>query len=428
MPENTAYKIVCDLYRKNRNFCSSDYDHCLQYLNDLLPLRIYDYTSNDIFNGWEIPPKWDLIKGTISRDGKTIFEAHHPLQIIGLSKPFQGTVSCEMLKQNLHFDHRDPLSTPYHFRQNYRPWDRDWGFCVTKNFYDSLQPGSYEIDIQTAESPGHLKIAEHVIRGSVPDAIAFVAHLDHPGMANDDLAGVAVGVEFFRRLSKQKLKFSYKLVLVQEIIGSIYYLGQPPYGGKDVIESCFLEMLGSKTELAIQKSRKGDTQLEKALEKVIQQQGLKYRIGPFKAVISNDEPVWESYEIPMASISRFPYPEYHSDKDNPSIISPESLEESIQILLMTVAEMEKSTLMIKNFKGVLALSNPKFNLYVDPGQPAFGSVAEESIQKLRLLMDLMPMFPSSIFVEKIAADTQLPIETVMNYLKLWEKKQLIQLK
>lgn len=428
MSKNIPFEIVKDLCDKNRNFCSTDYDLSLHHLDSLLPLKIHTFTAKDQFNGWEIPPKWDLVKGTISLNKKVIFEVTHPLQIIGLSTPFQGTVSLEELKKHLHYDHRDPTSTPYHFRQNYRPWERDWGFCVSKNFYDSLTPGNYEIEIVTNEGPGSLKVAEHIITGQVPDTIAFVAHLDHPGMANDDLAGVAVGVEVFRRLGQRKTKFTYKLVLVQEIIGSVYYLGKDPHSKQQVIESCFLEMLGTNTDFAIQKSRKGETQLEKCLEKVLVERGIKHRVGPFKAVISNDEPVWESYGIPMASISRFPYPQYHSEKDNPSIISPDRLEESVEIVLAAIHELEKSTLMRKNFTGVLALSNPNYNLYVDPGQPAFGSVAEEKVQKLRLLMDLMPMLPSSIFVEKIAIETGLPVADVIDYLKLWEKKQLVELK
>lgn len=428
MLNNIPFQIVKDLCDKNRNFCSSDYDLCLRHLDSFLPLKIHTFKSEDQFNGWEIPPKWDLIKGTISQNGKIIFEVKHPLQIIGLSAPFKGTVSAEDLKKHLHYDHRNLSSTPYHFRQNYRPWERDWGFCVTKNFYDSIRSGNYDVEIATDEGPGCLKIAEHVVAGEVPDTIAFVAHLDHPGMANDDLAGVAVGIEVFRRLGQTKPKFSYKLVLVQEIIGSVYYLGKDHRSRQNVIESCFLEMLGTSTEFAIQKSRREETRIENCLETVLNTKGIKYKIGPFKAVISNDEPVWESYGIPMASISRFPYPEYHSDKDDPSIISPERLEESVAVILAAISELEKCTLMRKKFSGVLALSNPNYNLYVDPGQPAFGSVAEEKVQKLRLLMDLMPMLPPSIFIEKIAAEIQLPLEDILNYLKLWEKKQLIQLK
>ena len=218
--------------------------------------------------------------------------------------PLSRKVSRGELLKHLHYDHRDPQATPYHFRQNYRPWERDWGFCVPQTFCDALAEGEYEVEIATKESIGDLKVASYTKAGDHPETFTFVAHLDHPGMANDDLAGVAVGVELFKRLADSRTKFSYQLILVQEIIGSVYYLGKLPLLREHLVESCFLEMLGSKTDLALQKSYKGETLLEKTLENLIKQ--LPHRVGPFRSVICNDEPVWESYGIPMASISRFP--------------------------------------------------------------------------------------------------------------------------
>ena len=220
-----ALQIIDDLWNKNRNFCSSDFDECLEYLKKILPFNIYKYKCEKNGDaGWVIPPKWDLISATIKHKGVVIYSATNPLQVIGLSLPFNGTVSLEELKKHLHFDKRFADAIPYHFRQNYRPWERDWGFCVSQQFVDSLQPGEYQVEIVTHESEGYLHVAEYTKQGSTPYGFAFVAHLDHAGLANDDLAGVAVGVDFFDQLSKQSTKFSYKLVLLQEIIGSHFYL------------------------------------------------------------------------------------------------------------------------------------------------------------------------------------------------------------
>ncbi len=427
MRTSLAYNIVQDLWKLNRNFCSSDYDAALNYLQKILPFEMHPFSPKEQFNGWVIPPKWDLLRATIHFQEKLIFQAQTPLQVIGLSAPFKGTVSKEELLQHLHYDRRDAAATPYHFRQNYRPWDRDWGFCVPRTFCDSLQAGDYEVEIATEEGEGVLKIASYTKAGEHPETFTFVAHLDHPGMANDDLAGVAVGVELFARLANVSTKFSYQLVLVQEIIGSVFYLGKLTNLSEHVVESCFLEMLGSDTKLALQKSYKGDSMLEKALQNVLAESKIPHRIGSFRSIICNDEPVWESYGIPMTSLSRFPYPEYHSDKDTPAIITVDALEESIQLLEALVNKLDQATLMRKKFKGVLALSNPKLDLYVDPGQPAFGSVGDESVKKLRLLMDLLPLYPKNRFVEQMAQDVEMPLEEVLGYLRLWEKKNLVEL-
>src|SRR5262249_10116687 len=137
MAESCAFQIIQDLYCRNRNFCSTDYDECLDYLHELLPFKLHTFRSATPYHGWVIPPKWDLIKAIIRYQGQVIFDVQHPLQIIGLSLPFEGRVPLDELKKHLHYDRRNASWTPYHFRQFYRPWERDWGFCVTKTFYDS---------------------------------------------------------------------------------------------------------------------------------------------------------------------------------------------------------------------------------------------------------------------------------------------------
>lgn len=426
-PDSIAGQIITKLWRLNRIFCSSDYDACLEFLSTFLPFQIHEYRSSSSYKGWEIPPKWDLCEGAIFHEGKLIFQVEHPLQIIGLSGSFHGTVSLEELKKHLHYDQRSPYNTPYHFRQHYRPWKRDWGFCVTRNFYDSLKEGFYEVKIVTKESEGYLKVAEFVKPGKCIQEFAFAAHLDHPGMANDDLSGVAAGVELFHRLSTLETKFTYRLVIVQEMIGSVFYLDQSLKNPSEILGSCFLEMLGSATPLALQSSRSEKNCLESKLEKGLQASRLPYRKGPFRTIICNDEIVWESKGIPMCSLSRYPYPEYHSDQDNLDIISEAMLTQAVDLLYETVKHLDQATLVQKHFEGVFSLAHPDYKLYVDPGQPAFGGLSQASTMNLRHLMDEMALLPKYSFLEEITDQLQIPLDEALCYLRLWEKKGLITL-
>ena len=47
-----AYQIIKDLWGLNRNFCSTDYDAALAYLEKILPFQIHAFTAKDQFNGW----------------------------------------------------------------------------------------------------------------------------------------------------------------------------------------------------------------------------------------------------------------------------------------------------------------------------------------------------------------------------------------
>ncbi len=359
------------------------------------------------------------------KDGHTIYTVDHPLKIIGLSSSFSGWVSKNELEKHLHYDHRYADAIPYHFRQFYRPWDRSWGFCVPQTFYDSLHDDSYYVEIKTHETKGNLKVIEHTKKGNLPYTFVFVAHLDHPGMVNDDLAGVAAGVELFQRISQVNTKFTYKLILVPEIIGSEFYLGHNAPGDNNIIEGCFLEMLGTKTPLALQNSLKSNTQIEKILFSKLTNSNKKFTSGPFKSIICNDEYIWEARGVPMCSLSRFPYPEYHTHKDDLSILDEEAFTESVEILYKTILELEKKIFIQKKFTGTPCLSHPKYNLYVDPGQRAFGTHAGANIQAKRLLMDLIPTQPNVFFLDSLCQLVNIPTERAISYIKELEDKKLI---
>ncbi len=219
--------LLRDLTPLNRVMCSSDYDRTVDYLRELLPMAVVEYPDADEHNGWVIPPKWDVLEATICRNGEIVYEGtKHPLGVIALSAPFEGRVTLDKLKEHLHYDHRYGDSLTFHFRQQFRSWDRDWGFCVPKDLYDRLEPGEYDVRILTREAPGVLKVLVGTHPGSLPHTVVLYANLDHPGVANDGLAGVAVGFEVLRRLQTHPTKYTYKLVIGPGIIGTEYYLGK----------------------------------------------------------------------------------------------------------------------------------------------------------------------------------------------------------
>ena len=137
-----------------------------------------------------------------------------------------------------------------------------------------------------------------------------------------------------RRLATRSTRYTYRLVLVQGIIGSEYYLGRGPEGTRTaVVSGVFLEMLGSRTRLRLQRSRQGGSDFEDAIAQVARETVADFDDTSFGSALINDEYIWEAYGIPMASLSRFPYPEYHSSLDDLSAIDPERLEEAVRVLV-----------------------------------------------------------------------------------------------
>lgn len=428
--ESVAPAIVRDMTMLDRVICAPGYDRALERLGRYLPFDVHDYSAADEHNGWVIPPRWEVTHATIAdaATGAVVYDGtRHPLAVIALSAPFRGRVSRAELRKHLHYDHRFEDAIPWHFRQMYQSWRRDWGFCVTRRFVDSLEDREYLVRIETREAPGILRVAEYTHHGATPETYAFVAHLDHAGMSNDDLAGCAVGVELFRRLAGRRTRSTYKLLLLPEIIGSEYWWARTNRGNPaKVVEALFLEMLGTETELALQSSRNGASVLEHAAGSSLRALGLPYHSGPFGTIVGNDEPVWEAYGIPMASLSRFPYPEYHSSLDDPSIITERALDESLSVLLATIDRVEASPLFRRRFEGTICLSNPRYDLYVDAGQPAYGELSDGSTARLRLLMELIPTLGPLVSAAQLADRVDLPEKTVMAYLRRWVEKGLLE--
>lgn len=420
-------EILRHLTPLNRAVCSLGYDRAVDYLRDVLPFRVISVPASCDHNGWVIPPSWDVEEARIIKDGRTVYDgAIHPLGVIALSKSFSGTVDLDELRRHLHFDHRDDDSIPFHYRQQFRSWSRDWGFCVPKRLFDELVPGDYEIVIRTIESPGELKILEYAHRGTLDFTIVFGGNLDHAGVANDGLAGCVVGMEVMRRLRGRKTRFTYSLVLSPGIIGSELYLaGLNRFERGRILESIFLEMLGSDTPLAVQDSRRSNVSVLHALKASLDQLGLPYRTGPFESIIVNDEYVWENYGIPMLSFSRFPYPEYHSSRDNVEIIKESSLNEAVEALIGAVDWLESSPMILKRFEGTVCLSNPQYDLYIDYGQIALGDNLEDQQRRMRYLMDFVPALDRPVSMKAVADHVGLPEKEILEYLERWAAKGLI---
>jgi aminopeptidase-like protein len=426
---DSMMQIVRDLTPLNRAVCSLGYDQAVEYLREVLPFRLISVPDSREHNGWVIPPSWDVEEARIVKDGHTIYDGTlHPLCVIALSRGFCGTVSLDELRRHLHYDHRDEDSIPFHYRQQFRSWERDWGFCVPKRLYDQLAPGDYEVAIRTKESPGTLKILEYKHQGSLDLTIALGGNLDHAGVANDGLAGCVVGIETMRRLLGRKTRFTYSLILSPGIIGSEFYLsGLSQSERSRILEGIFLEMLGSVTPLAIQEPRRIQANTFHAMKASLDQMGLRYRTGPFESIIVNDEYVWENYGIPMVSFSRFPYPEYHSSHDSVEIIQEASLNQAVEALIQAVDRLEASPVVVKKFEGNICLSNPRYDLYVDYGQVALGDSLSDHQRRMRCLMDFIPALDRPTSVKAIADHVGLPEEPTLEYLQRWATKGLIDL-
>ncbi len=423
-------ELIEELYLTNRALVADDYDECLEYIDETeVTLDIHGYDSGtEIWDSWVVPQKWSVNHGRIEHGSETLLSYDdHPLHLIAYSDSFEGTVSRETLIEHIHTHPTISHAIPWHFRQSYRPWDSEWGFCASQDFVDSLDQDEYHVSIDTEFTPGEMKVAEHHVHGDRNETILLIAHLDHPGMANDDLSGVAAGIELIQRLRERtELTYSYKLLLVPEMIGSAAYLADTAVDDEEFVYGIFLESVGTDKRHLFQRSFTGETKLDAVTEYVLNDRGEDYEIKEFRESAGDDELIFEGpgFEIPTISLSRYPYREYHTHLDDPSIISEERLEDTVECVLEIIDILERDFVPVREFEGVPSLANPKYDLYLDPGQPALAN-ATEGTENLDFKDRMFRYLEGDHSVFDIATEFGLDYEFVYDYLSEFNEKGLV---
>lgn len=356
-------KLIEDLWYKPRNLVSDAYDEALDYISKIIPLKIHKVATGTKCWTWHVPEKWSVKEAWIEdMKGNRILDLKdHPLHVLSYSLPVDKTVSKEVLLEHLHTIPNKPNTIPYEFKF----YERDWGFCIEHNKLEQLTDDNYKIFIDSKFENGTLKIGECIIPGQSDNSIVLVAHSCHPAMANDDLAGVSVLVDIAKDLSQRNNFYTYRCLFLPETIGSIAFLSQ----NEDLIPQMkygiFLEMLGNDNKLSLQLSLTGDTSIDHISRYVMNNEINDLTVGKFRTIINNDEMIFNGpgVGIPMISISRWPYPEYHSSDDNMNIISEEKLYESTRIILKILKILDMDYIPKRKFKGPVFLSG--YGLWVD---------------------------------------------------------------
>lgn len=423
-------ELIEELYLTNRGFVTDDYQKCLDYIDENeLELTYHQFRSGrEIWDSWVIPKKWTVDHAYVETEEERLLSfADHPLHLISYSDSYEGWVSREELVDHIYTHPEDSNAIPWHFRLNYRPWDSEWGFCASQEFVDSLDREEYYVSIDTTFEDDEMIVAEHHLPGNSDETIVLMAHLDHTGMANDNLSGVAVGIELMRHLQElPDRRYSYKFLIVQEMTGSAAYLEEFSDRASAFIYGIFLEMLGNDNRLLLQRTFHGNSKLDAIAERILETSISDFEVDGFRSQIGNDELILESpgYEIPTISLLRGPYPEYHTHFDDPSIIDEERLEEAVSYVLEIIEILETDFIPIRDFRGIPSLANPKYDLYLDPNELPDVEVNDNG---------QLDLFRNRVFRHldtdqsafDIAHEFGLRFDFVQSYLKDLENKDLI---
>ncbi len=431
---DTLKNLVARLYPFAYSVTGQGNDDAIAMFQAELPFTVHEYPSGADLNGWLVAPAWSVQKAEIRKDGKLIYDGTiSPLGVITLSESFSGTVSLDEMKAHLFYSDEDPDAIVYHWTALYRPQEKDWGFCVPKRLYDALEEGAYDIDLQTREAPGIMKVLDYHLPGNSDRTILFNAHNCHPFQANDDLSGAAVGIEIMKRLAAlSERRYSYRLVIAPELIGTAFWLdGLEVKEVTNLAYTVMLKSVGNDAPLKLQESFTGKSLVDQAAHGVFAERFETYESGPFRTIYGNDETVFEApgFEIPSISLTRWPFFGYHTDLDTPERLSEARLLETVDLTVDICKALEaqtKNVRLLRQFRGLVCLSHPRYDLYMKAPTPGIdhGDYTDKMANWNRLMNTFPRHLDGKTDLVDIAKHYDIDIDELYDYAMCWVDRGL----
>jgi len=424
-PQSTMTEMIDAVWDLPRDIVSEGYDRALLALGGVLDMKVHEYPTGTECWTWLIPEKWKCRDAYVeTMDGRRVLSySDSPLHVASYSVPFEGELTRDELLGRIEVRESLPDAVPFGFRY----YNRGWGLSCSLKTRDSLKDDRYRVVVDSAFSYGTLKVGEVVAPGKSQRSIVLCAHLCHPAMVNDGLSGVVVGMEVMRRLlSMPGRRYTYRLLILPETIGSLAWLS----ANEDLIGSLegglFLEMLGTDAPHSLQLSYYGNTRMDKCMVSALKANDPDGWVGGYREVICNDERQFNApgARVPMLSLSRvypkdsgkWPYPEYHTSLDTPEILSPGRLESSVDMVLRMIDNLERTNYVINKFKGEVFCS--KYGIHIDFYKNPKGHAK---------LFNVMDRIDGTTTVEDIADDCGLTHDECLDVVRTLEARGLVEL-
>lgn len=319
-----------------RTLVHDDNRVALDILGEALPdMTVEAYASGKGVWTWRIPNKWRPLEAWLedARTGERLWDGlSHPLATVNYSLPFEGVVDRAELAPHLFSAPHRPQAIPF----VYRFYNRDWGLCVPDVLRRTiLERHAFRVRIVTEEVPGELLVGVCTLPGDREEEFLVVSNICHPGIANDSVSGAVAAVDLARRLAARPTRrYTYRFLFLPETIGSVAYLAHHPEVVQRAVGGFFCEMLGNHNSHCLQFSRRSDTYWDRVAHATLKAAGVPFRTARFLQSAANDEKVLDApgVDIPTISITRYPYPEYHTSDDNADMIDAGVLSESCALI------------------------------------------------------------------------------------------------
>lgn len=310
-------------------------------------LNIYAIPTGTAVYDWTVPKEWRIRAAYIENESgyKIVDMSELNLHVMGYSVPVDKWVDLDELKKFVYTQSDQPDVVPYvtsYYKERF-------GFCMSQNQLDSLEPGKYHMYVDSELIDGVLNYAEVVVPGETDKEIFFSTYFCHPSMANNECSGLALSAELVRYVvDMKKRKYTYRFVYIPETIGSIVYMSQSghlEHMKEKMLAGFNLSCVGDDRDYSIVESRNAYTLADKVLKNILNYHTKgKYSTYSFLQR-GSDERQYNApgIELPVVCFCRSKfgeYPEYHTSADNMGLISPAGFQGSYDVMTQVIDALE----------------------------------------------------------------------------------------
>lgn len=417
------YDFVEKIYPFPRSITGNGVRQTLQEIQHHLPeLKTHEIPSGTHVFDWQIPDEWNIHDAYVmDESGQRIIDwKKNNLHVVSYSTPVDTTMTLEELNQHLYSLPEQPEAIPY-ITSYYKP---RWGFCITHNQREQLKEGQYRVVIDSQLKPGSLTYGELIIKGEESSEILLSTYVCHPSMANNECSGPAV-TTFLAKwlLNQQSRRHTYRIVYIPETIGSIAYLSRNIEQMKaHTVAGFVITCAGDNRDFSFMPSRLANTIADKVALHVLKHNTPKFTQYSFLERGSDERQYCAPMvDLPVVSVMRSKYgkyPEYHTSLDNLSLVSPEGLGGTYELLKKCLTALER------NYRyQITTLCEPqlgKRNLY--PTLSTKSSVGDQ----IKTMMNLLAYCDGEKDLLDISEIIKVPLEACYPIIDvLFEQKLLI---
>jgi len=357
------HELATELFPITRSVAGPGFRDSLDILEGVTgPMERHRFETGTRAFDWTVPQEWVIREAWIKDPaGDTVVSlADSNLHVVSHSEPVHRRMALDELQSHLWSLPEQPDAIPY--RTSY--YNRSWGFCLTERRRRRLEPGEYEVYIDSDLTDGHVEMGEITIPGSTTEEILLSTYLCHPSMANNELSGPVVVAYMAKLLAERERqpRFTYRLLFAPETIGAVCYLSR--FGDRlleRLAAGYVVTCVGDPGDFTYKLSRRGDSLADRAAKHVLGFSDEGHQVIDFYLPRSDERQYGSpGFNLPVGSFLRSTasdFAEYHTSLDDLTFVTAGALGDSLAMLHRIVEALEAA----ETLEAVLPYCEPQLS-------------------------------------------------------------------